>query len=214
MNREDAIRKIVSCLALGDSPNEDEAKTALLMARRLMAKYKIEESEIEVEDDNPVEQKETEHIFTYRSSAWKAAMAMVIAENHCCMSFCQHRYRSKSYTIMFMGKSEDVRICIAAMNLAVAAVDEGILRNHLKGDSAYAYANGFTRGLKKAYNKQNEENESYALVLSVPQEVRDYTDGLAESRSSAQRKRVVDSAAYYKGFQDGEGHLTPRLEEA
>ena len=41
MDREAALEKIRKCLALSESPNENEARTALLMARRLMAEYKI-----------------------------------------------------------------------------------------------------------------------------------------------------------------------------
>ena len=42
-NHKERIRKI---LALAESPNEHEAKAALLKARQLMAEHKLSESEI------------------------------------------------------------------------------------------------------------------------------------------------------------------------
>jgi len=42
MNRDEAMDKIRKCLALSASPNENEAKAALLMARKLMAMKKAD----------------------------------------------------------------------------------------------------------------------------------------------------------------------------
>ena len=40
--------KIAKLLALAESPNENEAKLALLKARKLMAKHKLSEKDIEI----------------------------------------------------------------------------------------------------------------------------------------------------------------------
>lgn len=51
VDKEDLIRKIRSLFALASSSNENEAKSALAMAHRLMNKYAIEEFEIKKNDD-------------------------------------------------------------------------------------------------------------------------------------------------------------------
>ena len=69
MDRDAALEKIRKCLALSSSPNENEARTALLMARRLMAEYKIGSGE-EIAEGQMPEQRMSSITYTTIRDNW------------------------------------------------------------------------------------------------------------------------------------------------
>lgn len=83
MDYKDKIKKL---LALAESPNENEAQAALLKARQLMAEHKIGEADLEEPEDKEVLHKRTSVTFSKRRDGWISNLAVVIAENYCCMA--------------------------------------------------------------------------------------------------------------------------------
>ena len=69
MDYKDKIRKL---LALAESPNEHEAKAALLKARQLMAEHKLSENDVKCKTLEIVEKK-IEDFLTKEEKAEKAA---------------------------------------------------------------------------------------------------------------------------------------------
>lgn len=81
---KDKIRKL---LALAESPNEHEAKAALLKARELMAEHKLTEVGLKDVEKQPVENILTDITCSKRRNPWVIRLSVVIGENYCCKSY-------------------------------------------------------------------------------------------------------------------------------
>ena len=65
------IEKIKKLLALSKSPNENEARVALLKAQEIMAKHHISERDLdETEEENEIIMLETNISYTSRTNSW------------------------------------------------------------------------------------------------------------------------------------------------
>lgn len=119
--------KIAKLLALAESPNENEARAALLKARELMAEHKLRPEEIKKDPTDPPG--------TYR-------------------------------------------------------------------EKCNAYGWGFVQGVKAAFEKQDEENREWGLVLVVPQAV---DDSMKDMGKASTFGRIHDNHISYraKGYKDG-----------
>lgn len=83
MDYKDKIRKL---LALAKSPEPEEAKLALLKARKLMAEHKLTERDLK-EHDTTVIQQEIDETFSKKANSWMAPLSAVIGENYCCAAY-------------------------------------------------------------------------------------------------------------------------------
>lgn len=83
MDYKDKIRKL---LALAKSPEPEEAKLALLKARKLMAEHKLTERDLE-EHDTTVIQQEIDETFSKKANSWMSPLSTVIGENYCCAAY-------------------------------------------------------------------------------------------------------------------------------
>jgi hypothetical protein len=107
VTRENMISKIKKMLNLSENnPSEEEAKSAVLMAQRLMAKYGIHEDEVtleEVKDEIGAFTARLKHDSSHHS--WRKQLAVIVAKN----------FRVKTYIdgrkdMVFRGYKEDVKI--------------------------------------------------------------------------------------------------------
>lgn len=95
--------KIAKLLALAESPNEAEAKAALLKARELMAKNKLTPEECQKQKNQKVVQDFTDIQCTAMTNPWAASLSAVIADNYCCRAINRKRKGYKTATIGFIG---------------------------------------------------------------------------------------------------------------
>ncbi len=217
MDREAALEKIRKCLALSESPNENEARTALLMARHLMAEYKIGSS-AELSADQRPEERRTSVTFTTLRDSWVLNLMKLIGPRYCCRPFSSKEYRKKTRTAAFAGFPQDLDICVPAFELAVSTIRSNIIRMKKDPSAANSYASGFIRGLAEAYevqdaeSNQNEVRErSLITVMAVPKEVDEYVrDNFTTSRISV-RSYPIDESAYRTGMYDGRSHLNRKV---
>lgn len=82
---KDKIRKL---LALAQSPEEAEAKAALLRARELMAQHKLTEADLEEAKKQAVRDVKTDITCSKRRDPWIVGLSAVIGEH-----YCRRRYR-------------------------------------------------------------------------------------------------------------------------
>lgn len=88
MNIKDRIAKL---LALAESPNEHEAKAALLKARELMAEYKLRPEEISRSKDEKVIRRTTDITCTKMTNTWATRLSAIIASHYCCRAYRTHK---------------------------------------------------------------------------------------------------------------------------
>lgn len=201
--------KIQKLLALASSPNENEAKAALLKARELMAKHKLTEDDFNVKDAELVHIKCDAATWTSDSgNIWMTDLCKLLCDNYCCAAAWACKRSHRTYTLVITGMKSDVELCKSVIEYAVGFVSGEIkvLQRKYKGNSksiAVSYARGFIVGLEMAFEQQEEEHkQEWGLVLSKPQEVADYESGLS-NKSVKSRKPDFSPLAYMKGQVDG-----------
>lgn len=198
-----------------DNPNANEAKSALLMAQKLMAQNGIEQSEVH----QIIKPKEIlkEHITEVcRLSWWGKQLAIIIAKNFRC-----EIYISKTRgggRIVFLGLKEDVQLAKMVYNFATSALIHDItifVKQYKKRYVVYNvgikndFITGWVKGLDDQYTEQVNKN-GWGLVLVkdplVQQELNKIKlrKGQKSSATTGHNKN-----AYGKGFERGKQFSSP-----
>lgn len=210
MDIKDRIAKV---LALANSPNENEAKAALLKARELMAKYKLRPEEIgDRKKEKKVIRRVTEVTCTKMTDPWIILLSSVIAEHYCCVAYRNHAKRAKVSTVGFIGLEDDFAVCEKIFLYAVDCVKsqaaklaaDRLVPSSQRREMANTYGWGFCVGLKAAFEKQQQENQEWGLVLAIPSEVSDAVSEMGKPqpycRASFVSKEMAQ-AGYSAGFE-------------
>ena len=209
----DYKEKIRKLLALAESPNEHEAKAALLKARALMAEHKLTEAELQDEKAKNVKRIITNVTYSKRKNPWIMGLSAVIGENYCCLSFRRHVQGKQTQSVGFIGLEDDVQICETVFQYAVDCVlaeIKCIRRSNswrcsdeiTKMCNSYGY--GFENGLDEAFKKQQEQNESeWALVMVMPKEVSEAAQDLGHKAFNARAIQDINESYYSAGYLDG-----------
>lgn len=225
MDSKDYREKIRKLLALAESPNEHEAKAALLKARQLMAEHKLTERDCKDAEKQEVKDIHTDITCSKRRNPWIVDLSAVIGENYCCKGYRTHGYGRQTQEIGFVGFEDDVEICVEIFKYAVDCVLSGIKRIKQENScysSRYAkrlsdsFGYGFARGISEAFEKQQEKNEAgWGPVLVVPKEVEEATQHWKDEAFQARTAEEISAGAYRAGYSEGkEFDPTRRLREA
>lgn len=86
MNRDDALKKIKKCLALGRSANEHEASVAICQAQKLMEQFELQEQDISLADVIEVRVKAR----STAANLWEVQLVRLIARAFGCEHFSSH----------------------------------------------------------------------------------------------------------------------------
>ncbi len=189
MELTDSIKEtIAKVLALADSPNENEARAALLKARAMMAKYKLREEDVKQASASAVIRRLVGVSCTAMTNPWATLLSGIIANNSCCTAFQRRVTRGKTVNIGFVGLEDDIEVCERLFKYAYDCVISAcitIRAEHYKCSGSLlrqacnAYGYGFCEGLEDAYKKQSENNVELAMVLITPRQV---TESLQDMR--------------------------------
>lgn len=208
---KDKIRKL---LALAQSPEEAEAKAALLRARELMAKHKLTEADLEEAKKQAVRDVKTDITFSKRRDPWIEDLSAIIGENYCCKAYREHDYGSQTQRVGFIGFEDDVEICVAIFKYAVDCIRAGVkaVKKEYAGFYSWyikqqcdSYGFGFAYGIETALKGQDEEKHGeWGLVLSIPKEVQEASQHLGEEKFKAWTVDAIDPKAYAQGYAEGE----------
>ena len=173
--------KISKLLALAESPNENEARLALLKARELMAQYKLEPEDISRERSDKVMRELLDIKCTKMTNDWIPTLASLISTHYCCKAYLFREAHSRTSQIGLIGLEDDFEICKKIILYATECVMSGIRKiqkdpyspagKHRRDCNAYGW--GFVSGLREAYEKQDAENQEWGLVMVVPKPVTD-----------------------------------------
>ena len=196
--------KVRKLLALSESPNEHEARTAMLKAQELMVRHSLTMRDVETEEKQEQDVTVGVSNHTYTQAKWKPALASVIANNFRCHSIGRQFQRKGSATrICFVGLEDDVDIAMAVYTYAMDFVtkETGRLKRQFYKTSGTAkgiemsYAFGFIKGLKEQYEEQVASDQMYAMVLVKDQRVDDFI------KENTTQKAVISSVGKnYNGF--------------
>lgn len=225
MGSKDYKEKIRKLLSLAQSPNEHEAKAALLKARELMAEHKLTEAELADVEKQAVKDIRVDITCSKRRNPWIVNLSAVIGENYCCKAYRSRRRGEQTNTIGFIGLEDDVEICVAIFKYAVDCVLSEVKKIKRENTCYYSsyvkklcdsYGYGFCAGVKEAFQKQQEENEEqgWGLVLVMPKEVEEASRHLGHEVFKARAQEDISGNAYARGYYTGkEFDPTKRLAE-
>lgn len=204
---KDYKEKIKKLLALAESPNEHEAKAALLKAKELMAEHKIAEIDLEEVKAKSVKRLYTNVKYTKRGEWWIPSLASTIAQNYCCRYASSRGYGAQRMEIMFVGLEDDVEICAKVFEYAVDSArscgkdyfseNYGRMSVAEKNRVLNSYAYGFAGGVRRAFDEQNAQKQSdeagWGLVMVVPQEVNDACKNFTTDRYQSSHRIYNDA---------------------
>ena len=213
MTEQNYRKKIKKLLALSESSNEHEAKSALLKAKKLMAEHKIAEIDLEDIGKKKVVRITTEFDCSKRREAWMISLGAIIAENFCCQSYRSKHYNKQVATICFIGLEGDVEACAEIFKYAVGCIRSGI--NDLRKKTADCsreyrkrlcdgYGFGYTQGIREAFEAQKEHDETgWGLVMTVPKDVTDETNGMKREKFKSAAMEQMSAKGFAQGNDDG-----------
>lgn len=213
MAEQDYREKIKKLLALSESSNEHEAKSALLKAKKLMAENKIAEIDLEDIGKKKVVHIKTEFDCSKRREAWMISLSAIIGQNFCCQSYRSKAYNKQVATICFVGLEGDVDACVEIFRYAVECIRSGI--DDLKKKSkdctreyrkrlCDGYGFGYTQGIKEAFEQQREHDETgWGLVMTIPKEVSDETSAMKHEKFKSAAQEQMSARAFWQGNEEG-----------
>lgn len=202
--------KIEKLLALATSPNEHEARAALLKAKELMARNKLTEADFEDAKKRELKTSECPDVMWTTDSGriWMVRLAKLICDEYLCVSAWYTKRGTRTHTLHITGMEDDLQVCEPVIKYAVGFVEGQIKilqRKYRRQDPkaiANSYAEGFIMGLELAFEEQREQHPEWGLVVVKPEETKKYEDGLG-SKNVTTRKSNFDPLAYTKGQIDG-----------
>lgn len=213
--------KIAKLLALAESLYEEEAKAALLQARRLMAEHKLMPEDIEPQENKKVIQECVGVTCTKLSSPWTVYLSTLIAAHYCCRPYRSHAHGSKVSEIGFIGMEDDFKLCKLAFLYAYDCISSRC--RQIRTQKEYSaktlremcnsYGWGFCRGLSAAFQKQEAEHHEWELVMVVPQAVEDAVSKMKRSSYKISSTSSMNHQYAAMGYADGqEFDMRRRLE--
>lgn len=215
MNIRDKIKKL---LALSTSSNENEARSALLKAKKLMMEHKISEAEVQDLDKQELIHLQCDdiHWTTDSGEIWVTNLVDLIADNHLCSCSWLTSKGKRTHILTIHGLGSDVELCKSVIEYAVGFVRSRIKieqRKRISSDPksvATSYARGFILGMELMYDEQKDEHPEWGLVISKPQEVDEYMNTLGHKQVRTKQTNF-DPIAYLKGQNDGMKFNTQRV---
>lgn len=203
--------KIQKLLALATSPNENEARSALVKAKELMAKHKLTEADFEAVKDRDLKRILVEEVSWTTDSGriWMVKLCKLLCDNYCCSASWFIPRGTRTHKLVIVGLGDDTRVCEAMVKYAVGFVNgeiSSLQKKYRRQDPkaiANSYADGFLIGLEVAFEAQQEEHPEWGLVVTKPEEVLDYENGLG-TKAVKTKKSDFNPLAYMRGQVDGE----------
>ena len=221
MTAPQAIEKINKLLALSASSNPNEATNALVMARKLMAQFKLSEKDLDVAKPNKLKTLYYDELtFSGRRNMWMLSLGRVVANYHCCGVVRGTQGKSTVGKIGFVGLDDDPDLAHVIFHYAVDHIrkKEFAMRRGMYAEKCYSepyinaqvkeyitnYGEGFSKGLKQKYLEQNAETcEETALVLVQPKQVTDYLSGISKTKikfAAVSSSRRAHEDGYSAGY--------------
>ncbi|UUX34513.1 DUF2786 domain-containing protein [Fundicoccus culcitae] len=217
------LDKIKNLLSLAeDGNNDEESQTALLMAQKLMLKYRISQNEINEHGEQKIVVKS---LSVYkRIYWWEKILVRIIAENFRVMFYIQSNrlphQTSVQRKIVLMGYPEDVELAYEVYHLASKAmryhasqyidnhVDKKLKSKSYSNQLRRSYYQGFLDGLDNKFATQRaqmqKDNDQYALIIQTPQDVQEaFQREVKGSLTFRLPESNKDSASYTEGYSKG-----------
>lgn len=217
---ENIKSRVSKLFTMVEQGTEAEAHNAMLLAQKLLAKYKLDKSDIETQKETVEVVKEPlNYYYTMYKNAWYCPLWTAIAENYCCRSYGEQIQGSTKVYMWGIGDKKDLAICKQVFKFAQTEVENWFkdfkkrYKHQLTSKELNGFKNtfgiGFAKGLDEKLKQQFAENQKeWGLVMSTPKEANDFVDGAPtrESTCNAVQSQNVRNAGYENGLKTDLGN--------
>lgn len=215
MNREDALKKIKKCLALGRSASEHEAAAAMRQAQKLMEQFGLREQDVSLADVAEVKVKAC----STAANAWELRLVHMIAAAFGCETFGQlsgsynaagNFVRARNWVFVGMQAAPTVagyacevllRQCAKARLAHIAKQPKNCkpITKTARGD---AFAMGWVIAAEQLVERFSQPEADKALLLTyIEQQHGELTKGKARDTTKA---RKTDYGHFAAGHRSGQ----------
>lgn len=211
--KKSVLEKIKKLFVMSKRGTDNEQKIAFMQAQKLMAKHHIDE--VEIIDNEKLKVKELRSSYVVNSDAW-LVLANVIAKNFRCENYIntiRASNKKKENYVVFVGIEIDVIVAIDLFEKAYDYADyqsKNIVnwyRKHRKSSKGVRdqWLIGFIKGLDKGFEEQINLSSELAIMITIPQEVKEHFGNLVFNGQATSRKLKGngDSNLYMAGFENG-----------
>lgn len=213
------LERIRNLLSLAEDASDDEGQTALLMAQKLMLKYRVSQDDIDSRTRSP--KIVTKSLSVYkRIYWWEKILVGIVAENFRVMFYVQSNkfphQSSIQRKLVLMGYPEDVELAYEIFHLAEEAmkyyanqyINKDESGNRSMSQLRKSYYQGFLNGLKDKFDKQrhefSQENQIYSLVIQTPIDVQKKFNEEIKGSLAFKHPQIDEmNNAYYRGYDQG-----------
>ena len=216
-DKEKLLDKIRKLLALGESPNEHEASSAIAKAQELLEKYNLTMAEVGSKEDSEPELIECQVETDY--SDWQANLYNCVAKSNYCTIIVTPSHNK----IHVIGRYVNVVASIELAQWLVQQFDRialsDVMRNyktmllepypHKNPESKKVYKEGFMRGLVKNVSDRLKSDiasrqtvTTNALVVRLQEEAYEFMRKL-HPRTTTVSTNVRYSSGYTNGYNAG-----------
>jgi len=202
----DKIRKL---LALGESPNEEEASLAIEKAHELLKKHNLSMDVLEMKK---TEIKEGTYFEADSLVGWKSALLKMITRANYCDVLVRKSEAGDHFLINIIGREHNVVASSIMADYLFAVCDK--LSNEKypeEGASREGYLLGLSAGLQsrlRALKFKDSVTDSKALVIQSQEDIQEHLENLGAEESHIENPTLEDQEkykAFVKGHQDALG---------
>lgn len=217
-DREQIIDKINKLLKQSESPYPEEAQTSLLMAQKLLLRYKIDERELTKEEASKLKIVDAQSGIP-ANTMWARDLVRIFSKNFGTMVFYR-KFKNSTYPVFF-GEEEKALICkdlyehtVIWLNKRACAYatkmrnTRGIVKG-VKQD----FIVGFLSGLRDKFEEQvNQDSNMYALVVMVDPQVKSAFDRIQLGGTLKSKSMTVHGLdeARAAGYREGKNFNVER----
>jgi len=206
------IERIKALLALGDStrnPYEEEVKTALLMAQKMMKKYNLTISEIDFKNSSDNEIHKTTTNYCGHLEPWKIELAQVMKILYGVAPIINQDYYHKR-SFMFIGFKIDSELATYTYDYLVNLIDfRSKLKYNGRRQQREAYLQGFLQCLldraeKETKKKDEESIKCNSLMIVKTDRINKWISENLKTCKTHSRKpmSLEDMIEYAEGYKD------------
>ena len=165
-NNDKIFSKIEKLFALGQSPNENEAKLAMAQAHKLLTKYNLSAEYFNSVKDKDGKVQANENVFKTgkRLAQWKSSLLNGVAGANYCKFFIRRNFAG--YELVIVGRKHNVAIAKYMFEYLCETVERLAKKNAGKGASAKnSYRIGMSSGLVQKLYEEMRRAEKEGVVV-------------------------------------------------
>lgn len=210
--KQERIRKIKKLMAIAYDPNASKGEVieAMALAQRQMIKFKIDEDELGLGDD------ESKEVYHWKIDGYYLGLFhlvyKVISDNFRCSASYFGRINSNKCGHSIHGMKKDVEFVIPLIEgvtdflnkkmiwLQKVCLDDVKLA---KRDYIYGFANGLKKAFKESMIEMKLDEKQELMILDKPEILKKYLEVNTTVTKQKYSKPIGITPYYNKGYDDG-----------